>query len=376
MLAIMVAADEADPDRELRIETDSRWALGELLEHRAAHEDAGYIDAVNGELTKATIASLRRRRAHTYFRWVKGHNGHAGNEIADRLAGEGARKEAVDFELLIEPNLRLSGAKLATMTQSRAYKAILKQKISRLGKRKRTEQNMAQILDDLDEEFWIQRTEASIWRAVRSKHILLECRYFLWMVIHDAYHIGDKWLKPNYPPDVQERAFCRICGAAETMHHILLDCECVERCGIWNLVEELWSLTGETWHEPSLGVIVGAACGTFRTDKGRPKSGTERLWAIIISESAHLVWKMRCERVIQNDGREFTEVEVRNRWMSILNQRLELDRRLTYKRYGKAALSASLVDSTWKSIIRDYESLPDEWVGNCGVLVGIRSGEG
>ncbi|KAI5828843.1 hypothetical protein K523DRAFT_306248 [Schizophyllum commune Tattone D] len=160
------------------------------------------------------------------------------------------------------------------------------------------------------------------------------------------------------------------------MNHILLECESAERQVIWSMTEKLWLLTGEQWHEPSIGVIVGAACAVFKTEKGRPKPGIGRLWTIIESESAHLVWKLRCERVIQNGGKPFTDAEVENRWKSVITQRLELVRRLTYSRYGKKALSASLVDATWKSDIRDHENLPLNWVSDCGVLVGIRFGEG
>ncbi|KAL1684243.1 hypothetical protein EV122DRAFT_200428 [Schizophyllum commune] len=358
------------------IETDSKWTLGEILSLRHKHDDLGYIDNPNGPLIRATINALRKRKAHTYFRWIKGHAGHHANEIADMLAGEGARKEEIPFELDDGSEWNVTGIKLRALTQSHAYKTIMIQKLMKMEKRPRTQRNMLQILDDLEEEFWVQFTEATVWKAIRSKHIQRETRYFLWMVAHDAYSLGERWLRESYTPDIQERAYCKQCGALETMNHILLECDSAERQTVWKRAEEMWLLTGEQWHEPSIGVIVGAACAVFRTEKGRPKTGLGRLWTIIESESAHLIWKMRCERVIQNGGANFSSQEVENRWNSTMTQRLEMDRRLTYSRYGKKALSASVVDSTWKSVIREYENLPPNWVGDGGVLVGIRFGEG
>ncbi|KAI4294041.1 hypothetical protein K525DRAFT_213628 [Schizophyllum commune Loenen D] len=163
------------------------------------------------------------------------------------------------------------------------------------------------------------------------------------------------------------------------MHHILFDCESEERQECWKQAEKLWQETGENWYAPSLGTVVGAACVIIpdgNGENGARKHGLERLYTIITSESAHLIWKMRCERVIQNEGRRFSKPEVQNRWRSTINYRFDLDRRMTSSRFGKKAIRASIVDSTWESVINDYENLLPNWIGNCGVLVGIRYGEG
>ncbi|KAL1687731.1 hypothetical protein GGG16DRAFT_61566 [Schizophyllum commune] len=376
MLAIKEAVDAAPEDRELRIESDSKWAIRELTTWQEAHKNEGYAETVNGELIAAAVASLRKRKAHTMFKWVKGHNGHAANEKADRIAGEAARRPTADpVDVEVDPELRLTGAALASMTQARAYRMIRRRKSEKVEKRRRTEQNIAQIVEDVDGAFGWRPTDENVWMAIRSKALTLECRYFLWMVAHDAYRLGDKWLYESAPAEVQERAYCKICGAVETMHHILFDCESVERGMIWGEARAMWERTGDEWKDPNLGTVVGAACAYFPTEDGSPRPGRQRLWTILVAEAAHLIWKMRCERVIQREGIQFSTQEAIHRWEAVIGARLDTDRRLTsVERYGRRAMSAQLVESTWRPVVIERESLPYNWVTDIGVLVGIKGG--
>jgi len=89
-----------------------------------------------------------------------------------------------------------------------------------------------------------------------------------------------------------------------------------------------------------------------------------------MTESAHLIWKLRCERIIQEEDRPFTEEEIENRWLRTINGRLELDQKMTDKDYGPKAIPKSKVLETWRSILKDEKALPDDWTGENGVLVG------
>ncbi|THU81224.1 hypothetical protein K435DRAFT_574333, partial [Dendrothele bispora CBS 962.96] len=122
-----------------------------------------------------------------------------------------------------------------------------------------------------------------------------------------------------------------------------------------------------------LGLIIGAGLANISSQTGKRRSGDERFYKILIAESAYLAWKLRCERVIQNNNTPFTEQEVENRWNYMMNERLQLDRRMTSLKFGKRRVNPKLVKATWKGLLKAENSLPDDWVTNTGVLVGIES---
>ncbi|KAJ6630752.1 hypothetical protein B0H10DRAFT_2336653 [Mycena sp. CBHHK59/15] len=53
-------------------------------------------------------------------------------------------------------------------------------------------------------------------------------------------------------------------------------------------------------------------------------TGTTRLFRILVSESAHLIWRLRNERVIQEKDAA-SDREIRNRWLKAINNRITLD---------------------------------------------------
>ena len=83
---------------------------------------------------------------------------------------------------------------------------------------------------------------------------------------------------------------------------------------------------------------------------------------------------MRCERVIQRDGAEFTEREITNRFYAAIDSRLTLDRRVSAMATGKKALKPEDVERIWMPILERGKDLPPGWVVNGGVLVGIKRG--
>ncbi|KAJ7933193.1 hypothetical protein B0H13DRAFT_1592627, partial [Mycena leptocephala] len=92
---------------------------------------------------------------------------------------------------------------------------------------------------------------------------------------------------------------------------------------------------------------------------------------IIISESAYLIWKIRCERVISRKSVHDLS-EIHNRWVTCMNNRLKIDRLLTdTSRYGRRALNIKTVLRTWDGVLMDNKNLPDNWIWQSGVLVGI-----
>ncbi|KAF9487810.1 hypothetical protein BDN71DRAFT_1363744, partial [Pleurotus eryngii] len=101
------------------------------------------------------------------------------------------------------------------------------------------------------------------------------------------------------------------------------------------------------------------------------KSGKARLWRILVSESAHLIWKLRCERVIANENRLFTSQEVGNKWIHAINGRLDMDIKLTHEHYKSKSKNRRMVLNTWRKVLSGEDSLPRDWTKLSRVLVGI-----
>ncbi|PPR07433.1 hypothetical protein CVT24_007228 [Panaeolus cyanescens] len=127
------------------------------------------------------------------------------------------------------------------------------------------------------------------------------------------------------------------------------------------------------WNAPSLGDIL--SCGWASKHKNtQEEKGKQRLWTIVISESAYLIWKIRCEWRIgkaKDPTKAHTKKEITNRWIATINNRLKRDCLYTNRRrLKKLALDTKVVLHTWKGTLTDEASLPEDWVG-AGVLVGI-----
>ncbi|KAJ7728526.1 hypothetical protein B0H16DRAFT_1241223, partial [Mycena metata] len=95
------------------------------------------------------------------------------------------------------------------------------------------------------------------------------------------------------------------------------------------------------------------------------------LFRILISESAHLIWRLRNERVIQEKD-PASQNEIHNRWLRAMNLRLKFDCAMTNaEKYGKRALRKDLVQKTWVRVLKNETTLPRDWMRETEVLVGI-----
>ena len=147
--------------------------------------------------------------------------------------------------------------------------------------------------------------------------------------------IGSNWLRPGYAAEYQERSECQICIQTETMDHMLTKCTATGQSEIWALVDTLWGDSPQmATIKPNLGNIFGSTAVTFRHENDKINGEKTHLYRILIVESAHLIWRQRCERVIrfmiQNEGKMTLTREVKKKWIKEINARLELDCRMTH----------------------------------------------
>ena len=187
--------------------------------------------------------------------------------------------------------------------------------------------------------------------------------------MHGAFRIGSFW---EDIPQHADRAQCASCNASpESLEHILIDCDNVAITTIWTLAKQTWPTSFGPWPEIQLGLILG--CGSIAlphtNDDDSTNKGPSRLLQILISESAHLIWVLRCERTIQ--GLTHSPDSIKTRWCNKINQRLDLDRHIATT-YNRKPVTRHLVLNTWQAtLLERFPFLEEDWITNHEVLVGI-----
>ncbi|KIN93251.1 hypothetical protein M404DRAFT_171559, partial [Pisolithus tinctorius Marx 270] len=261
---------------------------------------------------------------------------------------------------------------LSTGSQRTFHRALIMHcSTNDLGTNRQTKINLALTQHAMRKLRGSTLSEVEIWKSIRNKDIPKNIRNFLWKSLQGCYKTGEYWLKiPSY----EMRGTCVFCGEPESMSHILIECTSSPfQSIIWPLAECLWLMHGTQWPEITFGTILGAGLAVFCNCR-KKAIGDSRLFTILILESAHLIWKLRCEWVINKGTLESTlpPDEIHNKWIHAINLRLKFDRLQTdIKQYGSKALKQDTVLKTWSGILLNEENLPDNWIWKSGVLVGI-----
>lgn len=76
---------------DVTIVSDSQYVVKGATAWRAGWERKGFVGVKNLEYWKRLYAACERHKVS--WQWVKGHNGDRFNEMADKAAGEAARKK-------------------------------------------------------------------------------------------------------------------------------------------------------------------------------------------------------------------------------------------------------------------------------------------
>jgi hypothetical protein len=360
------------------IASDSKYIIDSLTTHLEEWENKGWTEVKNAIFFKKAAYLLRKRSATTCFQWVKGHAGTIGNEQSDLLAKQGAIKDDNDhLDLEIPKEFDLQGARLASLTQATAYRGIKERKPDK--PRNLTQRNIQLTIEAIRDYTGSSETEATIWRGLRRSAIRPRISQFLYKTMHSTQKIGTYW---DHIPGYQDRQTCQSCGRTESMEHILIKCEERPTRIIWQLARESWPEQTYKWPDISLGLILG--CGSITSPReiahqneqqveqdrrSRNVKGPTRLMQITITESAHLIWILRCERVIRE--KQHSDREIQTRWLRAINARLINDK-ITATKIKRESKYQHLVKTTWEPLLRQQGVPPENWLNDREVLVGRR----
>ncbi|KAJ6611807.1 hypothetical protein B0H10DRAFT_1653032, partial [Mycena sp. CBHHK59/15] len=333
-------------------------------------EHVGWVGVPHREVLRCVAAELKARKAPTFLKVAAtGTQDRTECKRAARVAKRAAKAPSVAaWDLSLPPDMALPGLSLQGNRQKTFYRSIREEKIKKLTPQASTTKNLEAVRLAVYNTFDCRVIDTQIWRSMSVKDFLPRTAQFLWKSIHNAHRIGTYW---THIPECKDRAVCKDCEVTEDLEHILIGCESPGQEVIWRAAKTLWLEKESEWPEVSLGTDLGCGLAEFR-DGGKIARGAQRLYRILMSESAYLIWRLRNDRVVARDGEPATEDEIINKWKFAVNQRLQMDKLLANRpRKGKRpALAPKLVLETWSNTLDNERSLPTDWLREPRVLVG------
>ena len=366
MQALLQVLLDAAPTTNVKVITESSKLINILTLKLEENEDNAWESTPHKPLFMSAVSEMRKRQGTTSFILNLNHQLECEplNKAKD-LALQTLREEVdepIPDELELRPTrFNQRGAKLATMTQKKLYRMIMARR--QVKDRAATMESMDTIRAAVYELSKEHPTDQSIFTSIRRREHPTKIKNFLYKIIHNAYKCGKYW---RHIPGYEERAECHVCNTEDSMMHILTECRASGQDKIWKLAEELWERRGLPWVTPTIGLILGSNTINFRNPKGKVLRGANRLYAILITESAYLIWKLRCEWKIQNEEdpeKIPSEDQIHRQWSYTINKRFRMECLMTNKyRYGSKALNTDLIERTWWPVILDRESFPDDWI--------------
>ncbi|KAJ7670106.1 ribonuclease H-like protein [Mycena polygramma] len=351
----------------------SKHVVSKLTVALPKQESDGWIGEKDKTLLMAITAALRVRGNRCTFRVADNKDDRVKFKCVQTLANIAMNGDPED-EYIVDPDelytdipsrYQLQGLSLANTSQATFYAAI--RATHTHPERMKTIIMLDRTRYAVNDQCGKTPQNEDIWKSIRDRDIDRRVRNFLWKSMHQSYKCGEYWRSIT---NFEQLAVCHSCNVDDSLEHSLVECSAPGQEIIWSLCMKLWNMKHREMPTMSIGLIMGCGLTRFKDSKGKNFPGANRLFKIIVSESAYLIWKLRCERVIQH--KSHTESEIHNRWVTCLNNRLKIDRLLTDRsRYGDRALNFKTVLDTWDGVLMDNKNLPENWIWQSGVLVGI-----
>ena len=110
----------------------------------------------------------------------------------------------------------------------------------------------------------------------------------------------------------------------------------------------------------------------IKNSHGRPDKGANRLAVIVMTESLHLIWRVRCEWKMDRDAdaeQIHTNEELTRWWTHTINRRMKLDQALTKVTLRGNKVNKSLVKSTWQGVELEEQTPAEHQIRARRVLV-------
>ncbi|KZV97585.1 hypothetical protein EXIGLDRAFT_584680, partial [Exidia glandulosa HHB12029] len=351
VIAIIKAAEKVDPDRRLFIVTNSKSAVKKLTVLAAKNEQRGWLDHPNNaDVFRHAMAILRSRAAETTLACVTRKHARPETVLMERTSRRALNAARGTVQARVVPpgieKYDAPGAQLHGITQRAAHTVVRQIRALETPARRRTRANVRAVKAAVERQNGLAPTEEQIWISIKSRDLARNVRNFLWKGLHGGHKIGDYF--NGMPAPWRDYALCPLCDTSETLQHILFECKSRERETVWDLASNLMSTRLQLWPTLNLGSVLGCMLLVFNDE---PNGGLTRAMRIIISESAFLIWKIRCERRIEHE--DDTDLspstdEITGRWRAVINARISHDRHLTNRRrYRGKALDEDLVLETW-----------------------------
>ncbi|KAJ3560564.1 hypothetical protein NP233_g10756 [Leucocoprinus birnbaumii] len=375
LFALKTALDISNKYEPIRIWTRSSQLIRIITQDFKGWEDKGWVEVPHKNLIKTIITHLRNRKATSLFHFVKRKDKTYEQTEAGLLAREGRDKPQTDQEgASLQKPYHPNGAKLQAVTQASVYRHLIETRNQT--ESQTSKDNIEIIKRDIKEVHNSTPTTALIWHSLkRNKDTLRKHKDFIYKAIKGTHYIGKKWIHSNNE-EMRARAQCRTCNEIESLDHILCHCRAPGQARVWNTAKNIWEAKYGPWNKPKLGEILGITSISFQDEKGQKDPSKTQLYHILITECTHLIWRLRCERVIQhedNPQKWHTENGINRLLKSRLNHRLKMDCILTNTRkFDAKAIREGIVRETWEGLLEDEENLPDHWPTTPGVLVGSR----
>ena len=259
------------------------------------------------------------------------------------------------FPIVASTHLR--GITLNTLTQKIAHRGLRQIHLNNSPQWRMTTHNILSIQTALCNLNMREPTPRDIWLSIRKPVFTPKLHNFFYITIHGGQCIGPWWKNIS---GYEDRQNCTHCASLDTMEHILTQCKKPGQQVAWNLAQTLWGKrTSTPWPNPSIGLIFG--CGLVRlAGNDKPLS---RFYCILLSETAHFIWKLRCETLVSRNDAPASNMEIHNCWVHTINERLALDRLMaTTHMLSCKSVSPNLFAHTWCGTLLHEEKLPEDWI--------------